>query len=92
MVFEGHYYHMTSADVMRFTRDGNAVEWKGAGWQKLGTWSLITVAGKTLLEFRYNYAREERYVVTVLQLEEGIVTAFRLEDVSGRGWEFRREL
>lgn len=88
----GYYHNAASEDVIRFFRNGSehCMEWKGAGWEKLGTWLVVHHAEKTFLEFRYNYAREERYILTVQELQSEEITAFRLEDVLGRWWDFRK--
>ncbi|HVI46094.1 MAG TPA: hypothetical protein VM802_14555 [Chitinophaga sp.] len=90
--FASEYYHnAASGDTIRFFQDGNehGMEWKGAGWEKLGTWNVTHTYGKTFLEFTYNYAREERYIFTSLESQSGKVVAFRLEDSLNRSWDFR---
>jgi len=90
-----YYQNAVSGDVIRFFRKGSEywMEWKGTGWEKLGTWSVIRHEGKNFLEFRYNYAREETYAFTIIetlasQSEE--ITAFRLKDSLNRYWDFRK--
>lgn len=69
LLFVNRYYHdSVSGAVIRFFRknDENWIAWKEAGWEKLGTWSLTHRQEKIILVFKYNYAREESYVLTVL--------------------------
>ena len=89
LLFANGYYHsIAPEDVIRFFRNGNEywMEWKG----KLGTWEIVNTPGKTFLEFRYNYAREDRYALTVIASQSGEITAFRLEDELGRSWDFQK--
>lgn len=65
---------------------GSRFVWQGAGVDKLGTYRF----DEDYLEISFNYAREERYLFTVLEKMEGIITRFRLKDRSGREIEFRK--
>lgn len=91
MFTEGYYHNTTSEDVIQFFRKGNEpwMAWRGTGWDKLGTWSVIHSSGKSFLEFMYNFAREEKYVLHILEEQSGNIVAFRLEGEDGRAWEFR---
>ncbi|SJZ43651.1 hypothetical protein SAMN04488128_101212 [Chitinophaga eiseniae] len=62
LLFTSGYYHCAvSGDVIRFFRKDNEewMEWKGAGWEKLGTWSIVQYPEKRVFTFTYNYTREE---------------------------------
>nr|WP_295866369.1 hypothetical protein [uncultured Chitinophaga sp.] len=90
LLISGYYHDAVSGDVIRFFRQGDEdwMEWKGVGWEKLGTWSIVQYPEKTVLTFTYNYAREESFVFTVLALQSGEVTSFRMEDALSRSWDF----
>lgn len=66
--------------------EGSRFAWRSEGVDKLGTYCF----DKDHLEISFNYAREERYLFTVLQTEEGEITHFRLKDRWGRETEFRK--
>lgn len=94
LLFTNSCYHsVVSEEAIRFFRqeDEDWMEWKGVGWEKLGTWSIVQHPEKTMLEFRYNYAREESYIFTVLASRPGEVISFRLEDARGRSWDFMQD-
>ncbi|RPD38988.1 hypothetical protein [Chitinophaga barathri] len=64
--------------------EGNKLIWKTPGADRFGTYQLL----KDRLEISFNYAREETYLLIILQMEEDTITAFRLKDRLGRETDF----
>lgn len=80
----------SDATIAFFSDTDNRFLWQGANLHKLGTYKLRRDQGSDYLELTYNYAREETYKVTVLDMEEGLITGFLLTDGHGQETEFRK--
>lgn len=78
-----------SEQILTFFPDGQRFHWHGGNFDKIGTYQIINEEGLNYLEISYNYAREERLVFTMLDMDHDRVTAFTLKDKQGKILEFR---
>jgi hypothetical protein len=86
------FHNVGSDQTITFNPEANVLRfhWQGANKDKIGTCQIVHEQGLLYLEFSLNYAREERYLVTILDMEDDMVSAFTLKARPGGVMEFRK--
>lgn len=84
------YYEPVSTQQIRLfpASQGSLFIWEGEGWEKNGEWRIEDHGGIRTLQVGFNYAREESYLITILEENTEGISAFRLKNEAGKEWTF----
>ena len=77
-----------SEQIITFFPDGERFHWHSGGFDKMGTYRIVHEGGLNYLEISYS-GKEERFVFTMLDMDNDQVTAFTVKDGQGKVLEFR---